>query len=223
LKAIKNNRFLRSRKTKVFLTFKMRREKIIGRVEEKIIKMAIEIAKEKEGALFVIVTGKSPKYALLVKQTVNQFNILDRRDDKLLKSLAKIDGAVLISKSGIMLAYGAMIKSNKIYKGFGTRHAAAISASQYKNICILVSEEQQKIKLFRNGKYLMQIDALEKDIEKRITKITELFETFGAGLIGTIGASVLVPALGVALIPGVIIFGGGYYALKKIINKVKEK
>jgi len=195
----------------------------LKKIEEKLITIGIELAKQKEGSLFVIVTGEQPKYQSLVNQNVNPFNILDNKNNKLLKSLATIDGAVIISKEGVLVAYGAMIKNIKAFKGFGTRHAAAISASHGKNICILISEEQQKIKLFRNGRYIMQIDSLEKGIEKKIHNITTLFETLGAGFLGTIGVSVLVPALGISLIPGVIIFGGGYYAIKRILEKAKKQ
>jgi len=196
-------------------------KRCIRKIEEKLIKIGIDIAREKEGALFVLTTGRTPDYKYLVKQSVKPFNILSNKDDKLLESLATIDGAVIISNDGMLTAYGVMIKTTRTFKGFGTRHAAAISASQGKNICILISEEQQKIKLFRNGRYIMQIDALEKGIENKVERITTLFESLGAGFIGTIGAAVLAPALGIALIPGVIIFGGGYYAIKKIMQRAK--
>ena len=49
---------------------------------------------------------------------------------KLLESLALIEGAVIINKNGFLESYGAMIKSTRTLKNFGTRHSAAISSSK---------------------------------------------------------------------------------------------
>jgi len=192
------------------------------KIEEKLIRIALELAKQKEGALFVLVAGKAPRYHLLVEQSVKPFSVLNVKNDKLLKSIATIDGAVIIDKEGFLVAYGAMIAGARPFKGFGTRHAAALKASQNRNIVVLSSEEEQKVKLFKNGKYIMQLDALEKGIEQKVHDITILFESIGAGFLGTIGAAVLAPALGITLIPGVIIFGGSYYAIKKIIERARK-
>jgi len=94
-----------------------------------------------------------------------------------------------------------------------------MSASKNNNTSILCSEEERKIKIFKNGRYVMQIDALEKNIEKKTTNIATMLETIGAGFIGSIGAATLAPTLGIALIPGVVIFGGSYYAIKAILSK----
>jgi len=205
----------------------MRKEKIerkkkknkIRAIEEKILKIAIELAKEGEGALFVI--GK-PEYSLLVKQEIKPFNVLESGTEKTLKAIATIDGAVIISEEGQVLHYGAMIKQPKPLLGYGTRHAAALTASKKNNIAILCSEEEHKVKVFKNGKFIMQIDALEKGIEKEIPKITTFLETIGAGFVGTIGVATLAPTLGVTLLPGVLIFGGSYFAIKTIIKKLKR-
>lgn len=194
----------------------------IKEIEEKILGVAIEIAKRGEGALFVI--GNNVKYEKLMKQKIQKFNIFDVGSNKLLKSLAIIDGAMIIDSHGNLLEYGALIKHTKPLIGFGTRHAAALVASKNNNIAILCSEEERKVKIFKDGKYIMQIDPLEKDVEKHIPEITKILESIGAGLLGTIGTSLLAPTLGIALIPGVIIFGGSYYAINYIMKKFgKEK
>ena len=48
-----------------------------------------------------------------------------------------------------------------------------------------------------------------------------MLETIGAGFIGSIGAATIIPTIGITLIPGVVIFGGSYYAIKKILEKYK--
>jgi len=189
-------------------------------VEEIIIKIAIEIAKAGEGALFVI--GEKIKYDKLIKQKFQKLRVFDKGAEKILKGLAVIDGAVIINKKGDLVDYGAMIKNTKAFVGFGTRHSAAITASKNNNISILISEEERKVKIFKNGKYIMQIDALNKKIEKEVSFISKLLESTGAGVIGTVGTATLVPTLGIALIPGILVFGGSYYALKALVEKVKK-
>ena len=189
-------------------------------IEEKILKISIEIAREGNGALFVI--GNKIKYEKLIKQKFGKMNIFENGAEKILKGLAVIDGAVIIDLKGNMLEYGALIKDTKPFIGFGTRHAAAITASKEGNIAILVSEEERKVKIFQNGKYLMQVDSLQKDVEKDIPLMSKVLESTGAGVIGTIGTVALAPTLGVALIPGIILFGGSYFAIKSFLEKHRK-
>ena len=165
--------------------------------------------------MFVI--GKT-KYSPLIEQTVPKFKA--DKNPKLLESLALIDGAVIIDKSGIVKAYGARIESSITYKNHGTRHAAALGASKDEgNICILVSEEDKKIRLFKSGKMIMQIDPKEKHIEESIPIVADILETIGVGTIGTIGVSLLAPSLGITLLPGVMVFGAVHYLGKKLLGK----
>jgi DNA integrity scanning protein DisA with diadenylate cyclase activity len=191
------------------------------KIEEVILNVAVEIAKSGEGALFVI--GSDVKYEKLLKQKFESFSVFSNGARKLLKSLGTIDGAVIIDKQGRVLEYGVMIKGTKAFVGYGTRHAAAMTASKNKNTVILCSEEEQKVKIFKDGRYIMQIDALQKNVEKSVPKISTTLESLGAGFLGTLGVASLVPALGIALIPGVLVFGGSYFAIKKIMEKTADK
>jgi len=65
---------------------------------------------------------------------------------------------------------------------------------------------------------IMQIDALQKGVEKSIPPTVKILESVGAGTLGAIGTSILVPSLGLSLFPGVILFGSAYY-LAKILSK----
>lgn len=193
------------------------------KIEEKLIQIAIKLARRGEGGLFVIATGKKPEFRILVKQNIKPFNVLQTKNEKLVESLATIDGCVIINKEGRLQAYGAMIKSTMAFKGFGTRHAAALTASKNDNIAIMSSEEERKVKIFKNGRYIMQIDALEKNIEKSVSSASKFLESIGAGFLGTVGAATLLPGLGITIIPGVIIFGGSYYAIRSILDKFGKK
>lgn len=186
----------------------------IKELEETLVQVGLRIAKRGEGALFVV---GDVRYRLLIDQSVPPFKASD--NPKLLESLALIDGAVIIDKKGYVKAYGAMIKSTSTIKNFGTRHSAAVTASKHKgNLVVIVSEEDKKVKILKEGKMIMQLDALQKNIEKSIPQAVRILESVGAGTLGVLGTSLLVPALGITLLPGVAIFGSAYY-LGKILSE----
>jgi DNA integrity scanning protein DisA with diadenylate cyclase activity len=214
---MKNTKRIQKNKKK---SEKINRKKKMKQIEEKILNISVALARKGEGALFII--GDKVDYSILIKQRVEKFNLFDSGADKLLKSIATIDGGVIINREGDVVAYGAMIRKTRPFVGYGTRHAAAFTASMKGNVSILCSEEEHKVKIFKNGKLIMQIDGLQKNVEKEIPKITAILESLGAGVVGTIGVAALAPALGVALIPGVIVFGAGYFAVKNIIKRFKN-
>jgi len=196
---------------------KEKKDKDFKKLEEALIQVGLRIAKRGEGALFIV--GET-KYTPMVNQSIPPFKAIE--NPKLLESLALMDGAVIINKNGFVSAYGVKIKSTKILKNFGTRHSAGLSAAIGDNLVVIVSEEDKKIKILRKGKMIMQIDALQKDVEKNVPKAVQILESIGAGTIGAIGTSLLLPALGIAFFPGVIIFSSAYY-LGKAIKKKLEK
>ncbi len=184
--------------------------------EKKLIEIALRIAKKGEGCLFVL---GMPEYETLVEQKITGISIFD--NVKLVEGLAKIDGACIVTEKGILIAYGSLIKNTKAFANYGTRHAAAYTASK-KGIAILASEEERKVKLFKNGKLVMQLDALEKDIENKAADAAGILEAVGFGTLGAIGTTFLVPAIGISLLPGILVFGGSYYALKSLL-KIRKK
>ncbi len=188
------------------------------RIEEILIKTGIEIAKKDEGALFIV--SDKCKYSKLLKQKIEKFSIFEKGAQKLLLSIAMIDGAVIIDPAGIVIQYGAKIESKHTLKGYGTRHSAAYSASKIKDsLVILVSQEEKKIKIFKDGKITVQIDALQKGVEEQVSKANQLLESIGIGTLSTIGVSALAPTLGIAVLPGIILFGTPYYLFKKYLTK----
>jgi DNA integrity scanning protein DisA with diadenylate cyclase activity len=184
-------------------------------LQETLIQVALRIAKRGEGALFVV--GEA-EHDPLIEQTVPSFNA--SKNPKLLETLALIDGAVVLDKKGNVKAYGTMIKTKKTFKNFGTRHSAGLSASSKKdNLVIIVSEEDRKVRILQAEKMIMQLDALEKNVEKSVSDAVEILESIGAGTLGAIGTSLLVPTLGIALLPGVVLFGSAYYLGKKFLSR----
>jgi hypothetical protein len=187
-------------------------ERSYTELQEVLIQVGLRIAKRGEGALFVV---GDVEYKPLVEQNVPPFKIVN--NPKLLESLAIMDGAVIVSPEGNMIAYGVKIRSNKVFKNFGTRHSAAISAATGDNLVVIISEEDKKVRILRKGKMIMQIDALQRDVEKTVPGAVRVLESVGAGTLGAIGTSILAPTVGLALLPGVIMFGSAYY-LTRIIS-----
>lgn len=179
--------------------------------------VALRIAKRGEGALLVV---GEVDYKPLVNQSVPPFKAIE--NPKLLESLAIIDGAVIIDKEGFVKAYGAMIKNTKVFKHYGTRHSAALSASKGDNFVVVISEEDRKVKILQRGKMIMQLDALQKDVEKTIPQAVDVLESVGAGTIGVIGTSLLLPGLGLTLLPGLVVFGSAYYLTKTLRRYFKK-
>lgn len=186
----------------------------IKKLEEILIQVGLRIAKRGEGALFVI---GDVDYEPLVEQSVPPFKV--GANLKLLESLALIDGAVIIDRQGFMRAYGVLIKTKKTLKGFGTRHSAALTASSGNNLVVLVSEEDRKVRILKNGKMIMQLDALQKGVEQSVSGAVNMLESVGAGTIGAIGTSLLVPGLGIALLPGIVVFGSAWYLGKMLTRR----
>ncbi len=185
----------------------------LKKLKEVLIQVGLRVAKRGEGALFIV---GEVEYKPLVDQSVPSFEVI--KNPKLLESLALMDGAIIIDKEGFLRAYGVKVKSTKVFKNFGTRHSAGISAAKGENLVVLVSEEDKKIRILKKGKMIMQIDALQKNVEKSVGGAVDLLESVGAGTIGTIGTGILVPTLGLTLLPGILIFGSAYF-LGKVIHK----
>jgi hypothetical protein len=199
-------------------------------VEKKVLEAAIQICRKGEGALFVI---GSCDYELLLQQRLHEFSVFEPGAIKTLVSLGTVDGAIIITTEGIVKDYGANIKNISPFPGFGTRHAAAVTASkQNGSTVVLCSEEDRKVKIFKDGRLVVQVDGLEKNIDLRVPDIVNLlhapnvrtmFESIGAGIIGTAALSALMPSLGIVFIPGVIVFSTGYWAISKIFDERKGR
>lgn len=192
--------------------------KSLKKLEEVLVQVGLRIAKRGEGALFVV---GDIEYKVLIDQTVPPFKVMS--NPKLLESLALMDGAIIIDDNGMLKAYGAMIKSTTTFKNFGTRHSAGLTASKKKgNLVVLISEEDRKIRILKNGKMVMQIDALQKNVESSVNEAVNILEGVGAGTIGAIGTSILAPTAGIALLPGIVLFGSGYYLIKLLSKKIRK-
>ena len=192
-----------------------------NKLSEELIKVGLRIAKRGEGALFVV---GEVEHTPLVDQKIPPFKAID--NPKLLESLALMDGAVIIDKKGFVSSYGSKIKTTKVFTNYGTRHSAGLSASLIKgNTAFVISEEDRKIRIFKQGKVVIQIDALEKGIEKKVPQINQFLESLGFGTIGSLSTTAITTTagiVGISFLPGVIIFASIYLLLKNI-NSFSKK
>lgn len=187
-------------------------------IEKAIIETCIKIGRRGEGS--IIVLGEA-KYNPMVEQKIISFNIVT--NPKLLESLCLMDGAVILKLDGTLEAYGVKLKNGlEILKNLGTRHSAGMYASQTKGTTVfVVSEEDRKLRVFKDGKIIIEIDCLTKDIEKKTTEITKILESVGLGTMSVIGAGLLAPVFGVVVVSGVTVFvavTGISYFIKKAIQ-----
>jgi hypothetical protein len=198
-------------------------QKAIAKV---LLDIAIKLSANGIGSISVFNIGKKVKYEDLFEKDVEPFNIVDY--PRRFEIVSGVDGACIINKDGKLISYSAQIKNTKVYKGFGCRHSAAYTASLNDNLVIMTSEEDRKVRVFRNGLLIMQIDPTDKEVKNKTKEAVTLMETIGVGTVGagaisTIGATLLLPTLGITLIPGIILFGSSHYILKNIVNLIIDK
>lgn len=122
------------------------------------------------GTIFVL--GDEEKVLQLSKQMIiNPFkgytdeerNILAPKIKETLREFASIDGAFVISGEGLVLTagryLGAASDEATIPRGLGSRHMAAAGiTSLTQAVAIVISESTGDVRIFKNGKILMEIE-----------------------------------------------------------------
>lgn len=193
------------------------------KVYETVMRVAKKIAREKEGALFVIAPKNSFKrnYEFLFPQVINKKNIRTKGMERVLEKLATLDGAVLISDRGELVAYGVKLKHSRAFPGYGTRHAAAsgITIRIPESKAILVSEEVNWIKVFKDGAIILETDA--EDNPKYIEhKVISFLSDRDTALLTAGGISAAL--LGAPAIASIMVVGGTYLAIKTATGIIKK-
>ncbi len=179
-----------------------------------ILNVSKNLAKEKQGALFVIadhenITGNyRPHYPQL------QFtgDLLSKGMDTVIEKLATLDGAMIFTPEGTLIAYGSRILKSETLLGFGTKHAAAKGITSFDNsaTAVLVSEESGWIKVFQKGDIVLETDAV--DIESSILeKVSSFLTNRDMALLAGAGITV---AAGMVTAPALLIVGGAYMVVK---------
>lgn len=194
----------------------------VENIEETLTRIALKIAKQGKGCIFVLMNNKLD-YAPLIEQDIKPFKVYENQ--RRTEALALLDGACIITPQGDLIAYSVNVLHIKTFVGYGTRHGAAYTASHNGNIVLMASEEDMKVRIFKDGKLIMQIDPHEKGIENKTKEVVSVMESVGAGTIGAIGVGILVPTIGITLIPGIIVFSTSHYVFKlvgQLLSKDKK-
>ncbi len=177
-----------------------------------ILNISKSLAKENKGALFVVANRDKIKSNYQPHYPPIQFagSLLSKGMDAVVEKLATLDGAVIFTPEGELIAYGSRILKSETMLGFGTRHAAARGITLYDNsfTAVLVSEENSWIKVFQKGEVVLETDSV--DIEpSTLDKVSRFLASHDMALLASAGIAVATVGA-----PAVLIVGGAYLMVK---------
>jgi len=185
---------------------------IKSEVMRNILNISKRLAKDNHGALFIIADREKIEGNFRLHYPQIQFagNLLSKGMDAVVEKLATLDGAIIFTPRGEMVAYGSRILKSETLLGFGTKHAAAKGITLYDDTvtAVLVSEESGWIKVFQKGDIVLETDAV--DIEpSTLDKVSRFLTNQDTALLASAG--IAAAALGA---PAVLIVGGAYMMVK---------
>jgi len=183
-------------------------------VMDVILGVAKSISKSGQGGLVVVAERSAidGMYETHYPQFTTASPITEKGMSTVLEKLATIDGAMIISPGGELIAYGARLLRSTTLPGFGTRHAAAsgITEGIPAATAVLISEESSWIKIFQNGAIVLEMDASE--VNPNVMEKVAGFLTRGdTALLAAAFLSIVV----VRVTPESIVFIGGAYLIVK--------
>src|SRR3989338_540497 len=150
-------------------------ESVQPEVFQAVLNLSIDLAdKGREGKPLgtIFVVGDHEKVLQLSKQMIiNPFkgydederNILSGGLRETIREFAAMDGAFIISDTGIVLTagryLGAATEDENLPRGLGSRHIAAAGiTSLTKAIAFVISESSGDVRIFKDGKIIMEIE-----------------------------------------------------------------
>ncbi|VVB76860.1 DisA bacterial checkpoint controller nucleotide-binding protein [uncultured archaeon] len=155
-------------------------------LEEKVIEACMDLAFQcvKEGSLFVIeLDGASAGYYTkvfhsLIRDDKKKLNVTVESDKPIIKNLAALDGAVILNNRGDMREFGVTLKKQMTFFGHGKRHAFAVGTSRLRGlVCILASEEDKHVRLFREGVCVADVDSRTRVPAKLKHRLVRVLDT----------------------------------------------
>lgn len=189
-------------------------------VVDQILTVAKRVAKDGEGALFVIAVPDQVMAQIESHYPQMRYDgsVLDPGMDAVITKLATLDGAVIVSPEGRLLSYGARILQQRVMAGLGTRHAAAKGYSDHDPTAtvILASEESGWVKVFQHGQSVVEIDPA--DVEpSTIRKLSRYLVSKDAAILTAAGISAATLGLGGV---GLLVLGGSYVIVKTAFETI---
>ena len=186
-------------------------------VMRNILNISKKLAKENQGALFIIADRKQIEgnYRLHYPQIQFAGNLLSKGMNAVVEKLATLDGAVIFTPDGEMVAYGSRILKSETLLGFGTKHAAARGITLYDDTitAVLVSEESGWIKVFQKGEIVLETDSV--DIEpSTLDKVSRFLTNQDTALLASAG--IAAAAFG----PQIVLIVGGAYMMVRTAGQM---
>ncbi len=189
-----------------------------------ILNVSKSLAKDKKGALFVIAERDriEGNYRPHYPQIQFTGNLLSKGMDSVVEKLATLDGAVIFTPDGELVAYGSRILKSETLLGYGTKHAAAKGITSFDKTAtaVLVSEESGWIKVFQKGDIVLETDSV--DIEpSTLEKVSSFLTNKDMALLASAG--IAAATIGA---PAVLVVGGAYLVVKtagEVISSALKK
>lgn len=189
-------------------------------VVDRMLTVAKRVANDGHGALFVIARADRVlgQVELHYPQLKHDGSVLDEGMDAVLARLATLDGAVVVSPEGQLLAYGARVGQQRTLPGFGTRHAAAKGYTDFdpEATVILASEETGWVKVFQQGSPVVEIDPADV-APSTISKLSRYLVSKDAAILTAAGISAA--TLGVGAV-GLLVLGGSYVVVRTAFDTI---
>lgn len=182
-----------------------------------VLNIAKSISRSGEGSLIIIAERKDVEglYETHYPQITSNSLLTEQGMNVVMEKLATIDGSVIITPEGELIAFGARILKSTTLPGFGTRHAAAagVTMSLPDATAILISEESSLIKIFQKGNVVIEMDSAEVN-PNAMEKVIAFLTRNDMALIVATGLSLAVQ------VPYYYIFlvGGSYLIVKAIFE-----
>ena len=153
----------------------------------------LAVAKSK-GRIVIVITKEQ------IDKTNSGLNIIKNPSE--FKKLCSRGGNILIDSDGHVISDNATLNLDE-------------------GMSFMVLKESGRLLVFNDGHTMIDVDQNEETVKKSRNVIIKIFESIGAGTVGSIGTGFLVPAAGIAFLPGVILFGSAYVIGKSLLEKRK--
>jgi hypothetical protein len=182
-----------------------------------VLNIAKSISRSGEGSLIIIADRKDVEglYETHYPQITSTSLLTEQGMNVVVEKLATIDGSVVSTPRGELVAFGARVLKSTTLPGYGTRHAAAagITESLPGATAILISEESSLIKIFQKGNVVIEMDSAELNPNVMEKVVSFLTRNDMALLVATgLSLAVQVPYYYIFLV------GGSYLIVKAIFE-----
>lgn len=196
------------------------RERIQTEVTDRLLVVARQIAREGRGTMFVVAEPDRIRDHLDIHYPQMSYDgrVTDDGFDAVLAKLATLDGAVVVSPDGELIAYGARVTEQSTLRGFGTRHAAAKGYSKHDPdaIVILASEETGWTKVFEDAEVILEMDPSEVE-PSVLHKLSRYVVSKDAAILTAAGISAATLGLGTV---GILVLGGSYVVVRTAMDTI---